>query len=75
MFRKLMTSAGMVLLASSFAFAGQTPAAGPKTTKPRVTASKSRTASNKATKGKRHRKHRKATGKQTPKTPSATPQQ
>ena len=79
MFRKLTTSFGMLLLASSFALAGQTPAAAAKTAKqPPVTTAKSQTLSSAKktpTKAKKHRKHHKAPAKRAPKQPSATPQQ
>jgi hypothetical protein len=67
MFRKLTTSVGMVLLASSFALAGQAPAGEAQTAKrPRVTTAKSLTTSpakKTPTKAKKHRKHRKAATK------------
>jgi hypothetical protein len=80
MFRKLTTSVGMVLLASSFALAGQAPAGEAKTAKrPRVTTAKSQTTSpakKTSTKAKRHKKHRKAATKPAAKQQAyATPQQ
>jgi hypothetical protein len=66
MFRKLTTSVGMVLLASSFALAGQSPAGEAKTAKPRVTTAKSLTTSpvkKTPTKAKKHRRHRKVATK------------
>jgi hypothetical protein len=77
MFRRLSTSFGMVLLASSFALAGQTTGAGTAKQTP-VTTAKSQAGSvakETPTKTKKHRKHHKSAAKQAPKQSSTTPQQ
>ena len=59
MLKKLTTAAGMVLLVSSFALAGQTPTTTKPAEQPKVSQSQSTPTTTKATGAKKHHKHHK----------------